>query len=117
MKTTPIELTARKPEVNDENPDDVDDNQNPDDVQPVVIDDVPENDDDMSDFEVPYCPQIIKTPESEPELNKSNESEMPKIGRGNYFPTHLFENTHAAVVDSIPKYIDGFKKYLVQKTM
>ena len=54
--------------MNDENPDDVDDNQNPDDDhdnqnpddvhddQPVVIDDVHENDDDMSDFEVPYCP-------------------------------------------------------------
>ena len=39
---------------------------------------------------------------------------MPKIWRGNYFPTHLFENIHAVVVDSIPKYIDGFKKYLVQ---
>ena len=58
-KTTPIESTAQKPEVNDENPDDVDDNRNPDDVdddQPVVIDDVHENDDGMSDLEVPYCP-------------------------------------------------------------
>ena len=39
---------------------------------------------------------------------------MPKIGGGNYFPTHLFENTHAVVVGIIPKYIDGFKKYLEQ---
>ena len=47
MKTTPIESTAQKPEVNDKNPDDVDDDQ-PDGVH--------ENDNDMSDFEVPYCP-------------------------------------------------------------
>ena len=75
--TTPIESTAPKPEVNDENLDDVDDD------QPVVIDGVHENDDDMSDFEAPYCTQNTETPEPklEPELKKSNESEMPKIGR------------------------------------
>ena len=58
-----------------------------DDDQPVIIDGVHENDDDMSHFEVPYCPLNIETPE--PELKKSNESEMPKIGRGNYFPTFI----------------------------
>ena len=117
MKSANTTPTAPKPEVNDENLDDVDDNQNLDDVdddQPVVLDGVHENDDDMSDFEALYCLQNIETPEPEPELKKSNEAEMPKIGRGNYFPTHLFENTHAVVVDGIPKYTDGFKKYLVQ---
>ena len=94
----------------------VDDNQNLDDVdddQTVVIDGVHENE-DMSDFEAPYCLQNIETPEPKPELKKSNESEMPKMWKGNYFPTHLFKNSHAVVVDSIPKYIDGFRKYLVQ---
>ena len=38
----------------------------------------------------------------------------PKLEEGNYFPTHLFENEHAQVVDHIPKYIDGFKKYLIE---
>ena len=118
MKSANTTPTARKPEVNDENLDDVDDNQNLDDVdddQPVVIDGVHENDDDMSDFEAPYCLKYIETPEPkpEPEFKKSNEPERPKIERGNYFPTHLFQNSHAVVVDSIPKYIDGFKKYLV----
>ena len=36
-----------------------------------------------------------------------------KLGEGIIFQ-HLFENSHAVVVDSIPKYIDGFKKYLVR---
>ena len=110
MKSANTTPTAPKLEMNDENLDDVDDD------QAVVIDGVHENGDDMLDFEVPYCLQNIETPEPkpEPELKKSNESEMPKIGRGSYCPTHLFEDSHAVVVDSIPKYIDGFKKYLVQ---
>ena len=48
--TTPVESTSPKPEVNDEELDDVDDD------QPVAIDGVHENDDDISDFEAPYCP-------------------------------------------------------------
>ena len=88
MKSANTTPTARKPEVNDENLDYVDDNQNLDDVD-VVIDGVHESDDDMLDFEVPDCPRNIETPEPkpEPELKKSNESEMPKIGR------ELFPNT------------------------
>ena len=101
--TTPTQATSPTPEVNftfDEKPDDLDDDQH------VPIDRVHEDD----DLELPYCSRNIKTPEPE----KSEESEIPKIGRGNYFPTYLFENTHAQVVDEIPKYIECFQKYLVQ---
>ena len=76
----------------------------------VVIDGVHEDEDD--DFKTPYCPRNLKTPEHQ--HKNSENGEIPKIGRGNYFPTHLFKNEHAQVADHIPKYIDGFKKYLIE---
>ena len=57
----------------------------------VVIDGVHEDEDD--DFETPYCPRNLTTPEHQ--HKNSENGEIPKIGRGNYFPTHLFENEHA----------------------
>ena len=76
----------------------------------VVIDGVHEDEDD--DLETPYCPRNLRTPEHQ--HKNSEDGEIPKIGRGNYFPTHLFKNEHAQVVEHIPKYIDGFKKYLIE---
>ena len=77
----------------------------------VVIDGVHEDEDD--DFETPYCPRNLRILEHK--HKNSENGEIPKIGRGNYFPTHLFENEHAQVVEHIPKYIDGFKKYLIEQ--
>ena len=76
----------------------------------VVIDGVHEDEDD--DFKTPYCPRNLRTPEHQ--HKNSEDGKIPKIGRGNYFPTHLFENEHVEVVEHIPKYIDGFKKYLIE---
>ena len=76
----------------------------------VVIDGVHEDEDD--DFETPCCPRNLRTLEHQ--HKNSEDGKIPKIGRGNYFPTHLFENEHAAVEEHIPKYIDGFKKYLIE---
>ena len=76
----------------------------------VVIDGVHEDED--NDFKTPYCPRNLRTLEHQ--HKNSEDGEIPKIGRGNYFPTHLFENEHAEVVEHIPKYIDGFKKYLIE---
>ena len=76
----------------------------------VVIDGVHEDEDD--DFKTPYCPRNLRTPEHQ--HKNSEDGKIPKIGRGNYFPTHLFENEHIEVVEHIPKYIDGFKKYLIE---
>ena len=76
----------------------------------VVIDGVHENEDD--DFETPYCPRNLRTLEHQ--HKNSEDGKIPKIGRGNYFPSHLFKNEHAEVVEHIPKYIDGFKKYLIE---
>ena len=77
----------------------------------VVIDGVHEDEDE--DFKTPYCPRNLRTPEHQ--HKNSEDGKIPKIGRGNYFPTHLFKNEHAAVVEHIPKYIDGFKKYLIER--
>ena len=70
------------------------------------------HEDEDDDFETPYCPRNLRTLEHQ--HKNSENGEIPKIGRGNYFPTHLFENDHAQVVEHIPKYIDGFKKYLIE---
>ena len=39
---------------------------------------------------------------------------MPKIGRGNYFPTQMFEDLTPEEVPHIPKHIDGFVFYKVK---
>ena len=75
----------------------------------VGIDGVHEDEDD--DFKTPYCPRNLRTLEHH---KNSEDGKIPKIGSRNYFPTHLFENEHAEVVEHIPKYIDGFKKYLIE---
>ena len=54
----------------------------------VVIDGVHEDEDD--DFETPYCPRNLGTLEHQ-HIN-SEDGKIPRIGRGNYFPTHLFKN-------------------------
>ena len=76
----------------------------------VVIDGVHEDVDD--DFETPYWPRNLRTLEHQ--RKNSEDRKVPKIGRGNYFPSNVFKNEHAEVVQHTPKYIDGFKKYLIE---
>ena len=47
------------------------------------------------------------------ELNEELEPPVPLIKSGKPFPTHLFDDLQPIEVNSIPKYIDGFKKYIV----
>ena len=53
----------------------------------VVIDGVHEDEDD--DFKTPYCPRNLRTLEHQ--HKNSEDGKIPKIGRGNYFPTHLLK--------------------------
>ena len=41
---------------------------------------------------------------------------QPILGRGNYFPIHLYDNTEPEKVDELPPDIDGMKVYEVHTT-
>ena len=41
-------------------------------------------------------------------------ADVPRIGRGNYFPTQMFDDLTPEQVPVIPKYIDGFTFYRVK---
>ena len=58
----------------------------------------------------PEAPSRITTPEKVDE----DDTDMPKIGRGNYFPTQMFEDLTPEEVPHIPKHIDGFVFYKVK---
>ena len=47
------------------------------------------------------------------EANEEFEPPVPLIKSGKPFPTHLFDDLQPIEVNSIPKDIDGFKKYIV----
>ena len=50
---------------------------------------------------------------NEDESNEEFEPPVPLIKSGKPFPTYLFNDIEAIEVNSIPKDIDGFKKYIV----
>ena len=47
------------------------------------------------------------------ESNEEFDPPVPLIKSGKPFPTHLFDDLQPTEVNSIPKDIDGFKKYIV----
>ena len=58
----------------------------------------------------PEAPSQINTPQK----TAKDPSDVPRIGRGNYFPTQMFDDLTPEHVPVIPRYIDGFAFYKVK---
>ena len=63
-----------------------------------------------------YVHQVSENCENKNEGNEEFEPPVPLIKSGKPFPTFLFDDIEATEVNSIPKDIDGFMKYIVTTT-
>ena len=57
--------------------------------------------------------ELSENCENEDEANEEFEPLVPLIKSGKPFPTYLLDNLQPIEVNSIPKDIDGFKKYII----